>query len=217
MTEYSDFLLLIILALNLYLVATGSLISAIKGMAIQGMALAALPLFLWGYPVHGAGIHILLIIVSTLCIKTLLIPFLLYRSVKKANVKREVEPFVSLHLSVLVAAAIAGLCFWLARALPLPFPASSPLLLPVAFATVLIGFLILVSRKKAITQIIGYLMLENGIFIFGQLLAESIPFLIEMCILLDLLVGVLVMGIAIHQISREFDHIDTELLSGLRD
>jgi hydrogenase-4 component E len=217
MTQYSDFLLLIILALNMYIVATGNLLSGIKAMAFQGMALAFLPLVLWGYHMQGAVIHILLITVSTLGIKTFLIPFLLFRSVKEANVTREVEPFVSLHLSILAASVIAGISFWLAHVMPLPVAASSPLLLPVAFATVLIGFLILVSRKKAITQIIGYLMLENGIFIFGQLLAESIPFLIEMCILLDLLVGVLVMGIAIHHISREFDHIDTELLSDLKD
>jgi hydrogenase-4 component E len=74
-----------------------------------------------------------------------------------------------------------------------------------------------VSRKKAVTQVVGYLMLENGIFIFGQTLVRQIPFAVELGILLDLLVGVFVMGIAIHHISRAFDHIDTELLSALKD
>jgi hydrogenase-4 component E len=60
-------------------------------------------------------------------------------------------------------------------------------------------------------------MLENGIFIFGLALVEEIPFAVELGILLDVLVGVFVMGIAIHHINREFDHIDTDLLSTLKD
>ncbi len=86
-----------------------------------------------------------------------------------------------------------------------------------ALATLLLGFLILVSRRQAITQVVGYLMLENGVFIFGQSLIRDIPVAAELAILLDLLVGVFVMGIAIHHISREFDHVDTERLTALRD
>ena len=81
----------------------------------------------------------------------------------------------------------------------------------------LLGFLILVTRRKAVTQVVGYLMLDNGIFIFGQTLAEAVPMVVELGILLDLLVAVFVMGIAIHHISREFDHIDTRALASLRD
>ena len=81
----------------------------------------------------------------------------------------------------------------------------------------MLGFLVLVSRRQAVTQVVGYLMLENGVFIFGQTLVEEIPFAVELGILLDLLVGVFVMGIAIYHISREFEHIDTELLSSLKD
>ncbi|HYB12889.1 MAG TPA: hydrogenase, partial [Myxococcota bacterium] len=110
-----------------------------------------------------------------------------------------------------------GISFWLSSVLVLPIPAPTTLLVPVAFATVLVGFLVLVSRKKAVTQVVGYLMVENGIFIFGQTLVQRIPFAVELGILLDLLVGVFVMGIAIHHISRAFDHIDTELLSALKD
>jgi hydrogenase-4 component E len=102
-------------------------------------------------------------------------------------------------------------------ALKLPHPAPTALVVPVALATLLVGFLVLVTRRKAITQVVGYLILENGIFIFGQCLTSEMPVLVELGILLDVLVGVFVMGIAIHHISREFDDIDTDALTTLRD
>ena len=98
----------------------------------------------------------------------------------------------------------------------LPRPAPSAAVVPAALSTLLLGFLILVSRRQAITQVVGYLMLENGVFMFGQTLIREMPFAAELAILLDLLVGVFVMGIAIYHISREFEHLDTERLTRLR-
>jgi len=220
MTGNADFILLVVVVLDLYIVATSRLASCVHASAFQGVALAVLPIALWA-PGHGGidapVLHLALMSVGTLIVKALVIPQLVLRAIREANVRREVEPFVSLHLSVLIAAALVGISFWLASVLVLPIPAPTTLLVPVAFATVLVGFLVLVSRKKAVTQVVGYLMLENGIFIFGQTLVREIPFAVELGILLDLLVGVFVMGIAIHHISRAFDHIDTELLSALKD
>jgi hydrogenase-4 component E len=216
-TEYADFLLLLIAALSLAIVATSRLASCVRASAAQGVALALLPLALWGRVLDRHMVPILLMSLGALVVKAVVIPILLSRAIREANVRREVEPFISLHLSVLAAAALVGLSFWLATVLVLPRPAPTSLLVPVAFATLLVGFLVLVSRKQAVTQVVGYLMLENGVFIFGQTLVYEIPFAVELGILLDLLVGVFVMGIAIHHISREFDHIDTELLSALKD
>jgi hydrogenase-4 component E len=220
-TGSADFILLVVLVLDLYVVATSRLASCVQASALQGVALALLPLALW-VPGYAGGIdpqvlHITLMSVGTLIVKALVIPQLVLRAIREANVRREVEPFVSLHVSVLIAALLVGISFWLASVLVLPIPAPTTLLVPVAFATLLVGFLVLVSRKKAVTQVVGYLMLENGIFIFGQTLVRQIPFAVELGILLDLLVGVFVMGIAIHHISRAFDHIDTQLLSALKD
>jgi len=220
MTGNADFILLLVVVLDLYIVATSRLASCVHASAFQGVALAVLPIALW-VPGHGEMdaqvLHLALMSAGTLIVKALVIPQLVLRAIREANVRREVEPFVSLHLSVLIAAGLVGISFWLASVLVLPIPAPTTLLVPGAFATVLVGFLVLVSRKKAVTQVVGYLMLENGIFIFGQTLVRQIPFAVELGILLDLLVGVFVMGIAIHHISRAFDHIDTELLSALKD
>jgi hydrogenase-4 component E len=217
MTGYADFLLLVVTALSVSIVASSRLTSCVRASALQGVALALLPFALWGGTLEGHLAPIVLMSLGALAVKAIVIPLLLSRAIREANVRREAEPFISLHFSILIAAALVGFSFWLGTALALPRPAPTPLLVPMAFATLLIGFLVLVTRRKAVTQVVGYLTLENGIFIFGQILVAEIPFAVELGILLDLLVGVFVMGIAIHHISREFEHIDTELLTTLKD
>jgi hydrogenase-4 component E len=91
------------------------------------------------------------------------------------------------------------------------------LTVPASLATVLTGFLVLTTRRKAITQVVGYLTLENGIFVFGLTLAEAIPFLVEIGVLLDLFVAVFVMGIIMDHIQREFSSLSTEHLTSLRE
>jgi hydrogenase-4 component E len=86
-----------------------------------------------------------------------------------------------------------------------------------SLATVFSGFLLLVSRRKALTQVIGYLLLENGIFIFGMLVVEDAPLLVESAMLLDLVVGIFVMGIVIHHIQNTFSSTDTSRLSNLKE
>lgn len=217
MTAFADGLLLLVLVTDLYILASSRLAACVRATAVQGVLLAALPLVLWG---PGGGVplvHLLLMSAGALAVKAGIIPALLLRAAREANARREVEPYVSLHLSVLLGAALVGLSLWLARVLVPPGNVAATLLVPAAFATALLGFLMLVARKYAVTQVVGYLMLDNGVFIFGQSLAGALPVMVELGILLDLLVAVFVMGIAIHHISREFDHIDTRALASLRD
>ena len=91
------------------------------------------------------------------------------------------------------------------------------LLVPASLSTVLIGYLILATRHRAITQTLGYLVLENGIFIFGLLLIEAMPLLVELGVLLDLFVAVFVMGITIQHLARGFASDSTEHLSALKE
>lgn len=217
MNQYADLLLVFIIVVDLYTISTSRVVSSVRACAVQGVSLALLPLALWAAEPQADLGHVLVMSAGTLVLKAVMIPALLLRAIRAANVHREVQPFVSLHVSVLLAAGLVGIAFWFATVLQLPNRAPSALLVPAAFATLLVGFLVLVSRRKAITQVVGYLMIENGVFIFGQTLVREIPFAVELGILLDLLVGVFVMGIAINHISREFDDIDTELLATLRD
>ena len=216
MSGSSDLLLLLVVMTDLYIVASSRLTACIRASALQGVALAALPIVLRLEGSSTELVHVVLMSIAMVAIKAIAIPALLSRSLREANVRHDVRPFVSLHLSVRLASALIGMSFWLATVLVLPRPAPSVVLVPAALATLLIGFLVLVSRRQAVTQVVGYLLLENGVFIFGQTLTRENPFVVELGILLDLLVGVFVMGIAIHHISREFDHIDSEQLTRLR-
>ena len=139
------------------------------------------------------------------------------RAVRSAEIKREVEPFLGYVPTLLLGAVFTALSFGFAGKLPMLPEHQNYMFVPASIATLMSGFLVLTTRRKAISQVIGYLILENGIFIFGLLLAEAMPIMVEAGALLDLLVGTFVMGIVINQISREFSSLDTSRLTSLKE
>lgn len=218
MSSVAAFLLAAMIVAGLYMVATSRLSACVRASAVQGIILGALPVALWwAQAVRPLSLHVIVLALGALGIKGIAIPRLLLRAIREAGVRREVEPMTSLHTSILGAAVLVGVAFWIASEMNLPFPVGSRLLVPAAMANVLLGFLLLVARRQAITQVVGYLVLENGVFVFGLGLAAEQPILVEVSVLLDLLVGVFVMGIAILHISETFDHMDTTTLASLRE
>lgn len=207
--------LLIALALGLNLLALGSsrLPSIIRAAAMQGMILGLLPLLL------DTEFHwmVVLVAVGTVAVKGFVIPHLLRRALRAANIDREIGPLLGFVPSLLLGAAATIAAVALAGALPLRPEHANSLLVPGAFATLVSGFLLLMGRTKAITQVCGYLILENGIYLFGLLLIRTTPLVVEAGILLDLTVAVFVIGIIVDRIQREFDTLDTRKLSVLRE
>ena len=210
--QLRDGLVLGVLLLNFFVLGTSRLTSGIRSTALQGTMLAILPIAL-----HPAGsLHTVLLAVGTFSIKAVLIPGLLLRAMREASIRREVEPHVGFVGSLLLGAlAVAG-AFALTRRLPAT-AGPGELLVAAALATVTIGLLVIVTRRKAINQVIGYVLLENGIYLYGLTQSDRVPFLVEMGVLLDVFVGVFVMGIVLFQINREFDSLDSERLSDLRE
>ena len=218
MSGVADFLLAAMIVAGLYMVSTSRLHACVRASAVQGVVLGVLPIALrWAHAILPLSPHVIVLALGAIAIKAVAIPRLLLRSIREAGVRREVEPMMSLHGSILGAAVLVGLAFWLGSEMVLPFPVGSRLLVPAAISNVLLGFLLLVARRQAITQVVGYLVLENGVFVFGLGLAAEQPILVELSVLLDLLVGVFVMGIAILHISETFDHMDTATLASLRE
>ena len=206
--------LLIGLAMGFSLVALASsrLPSVIRAAALQGMVLGILPLLL------EEKFHWLVVAVAigTVTVKGFVIPNLLRRALRAANIDREVKPLLGFVPSLLLgAAAILGAAA-LGNELPLRVNDAKTLLVPGAFATVVSGFIMLIARTKAISQVCGYLILENGVYLFGLLLINSTPLLVEAGILLDLTVAIFVIGIIMDRIQREFDTLDTRKLTSLR-
>lgn len=211
-----DLALVLALVLALAMLGTSRIGTAIRYFALQSAAVSLVPLL-----VQRSGREVdldaFVLFAATIGLKVIGVPYLLNRSVREAAVLTEIEPLVGYGASLGLGGALVGLSFGLARGLPLPQRPPSDLLLPVAFSLLLIGLLLLVSRTKAVTQVLGYLVLENGIFLFGLLLLDAMPSLVEVGILLDLFVAVFVMGIIIFHINREFDHIDSHQLDRLKD
>jgi hydrogenase-4 component E len=205
---------LVFIVLVMALLGTSRLGACVRFVAVQGMALSALTLLLHH---DELTLRIVLLAVGGIIVKGVAFPLLLSRALREANVRREVEPYVGYSVSLFVGVLAIGVSLWLGSRLPIPGGADSPLLVPLAFFTILTGLFLIVSRKKAITQVLGYLVLENGIYAFGVAFVPDEPMLVELGVLLDVLVGVFVMGIAIFHISREFEHMDVDQLATLRD
>jgi hydrogenase-4 component E len=213
----ADSILMLVVLLNLVMLATSRLTGCIRLFAMQSLLLAILPVVLDLHRTSPPGIHAIAIAVATILLKAMLIPSILIRVIRTGEIHREIEPYLGFTASVLFGTLIVISSFGLAHQLRLPVEPTTDIILPVALATVFIGLLILVGRLKAITQVIGYLVIENGVFIFGLLLFEKMPVLVELGVLLDLFVAVFIMGIVVYHIRREFDHMDTHLLDSLKE
>jgi len=212
MTDFSDLLLLLVVLSDFWVLGTTRLSSTIRAAALQGVFLAALPIALH----HGISVHIVALGLGTLVVKSVVLPTFLQRAIREASVRREVEPLIGFTASLCLGAVAVALSFAVAQRLPLP-ESQTALLVPVALATVIVGLIVLTTRNKALTQVVGYLVLENGIYVFGLSQAERVPFLVELGVLLDVFVGVFIMGIVVFHINREFDSLSSAHLTELRD
>ena len=213
MTWVLNMLLVVVLALNIFVLGNSRLRAIIRMVAAQGALLGVMPLLVRTDVDLGA----FLVSLATIALKGVIIPAMLTRALREANIKREVEPFIGFLPSMILGALATALATAFAGSLSLAPEHSTALLVPASLATVLVGFIVVTTRFKAISQVIGYLVLENGIFIFGMLLIEAMPLVVEMGALLDLFVGIFVICIIVNHINRAFSSLDTRRLVGLKE
>ncbi len=214
MSETLNLLIGLAMGLNLLALGTNRLPSLIRAVSLQGMILGVMPVLME----HEAlDWKVMVVALATVLGKGLVIPALLRRAMRAANIDREIEPFIGFVPSLLLGASGTIAAVALARALPLLPEHAGTLLVPGAIASVLTGFILLIGRAKAISQVCGYLILENGIYLFGLLLIHSTPLLVESGILLDLTVGVFVIGIIVDRIQRAFDSLVTRKHTSLHE
>ena len=210
----TDIVLILLVLTNLRLLGASRLGASIRTVAVQGVLLGALALL-----VHRDHLTVTVLVVALggMALKGVVFPWLLFRALRAAEVEREVEPFVGTIPSLLGGVVALGASLWLTARLPLPEPATYSLLVAVALFSIFVGLFLIITRKKAISQVLGFLVMENGIYAFGVGLVVDSPLLVELGVLLDVFVAVFIMGIIIFHISRESDHIDTHKLSSLKD
>lgn len=216
MNSFLEILYIGFLALDLMLAVSSRLLHCIRLIAMQGLLLGLLSLCLscTGEEPHTAGI---ILAVINLIMKGIVIPMFLERVMRKIDIKRELEPLLGYSASCIIALAMIGTSYLICRKIPIGVTKAAEISVSVAFSTMLIGLFLIISRRKAIMQAMGFLVFENGITLFGNCMSVEYSAPIELCILLDVLVLVFIMGIAMYHIKSEFHHIDTDKLNHLGD
>jgi hydrogenase-4 component E len=216
-----DPILMLVLLINFLLIGAGRLRSIIQAVALQGV----IPGVVYAVAHLGSDdsgdvmIHVrtLALAAAIIALKGYVVPHIMFYAMRAAHLQRYSEPYLGATGSMLLGAVGIGLVMAVTRSLPMRGEDASHLVVAASFTTVLTGFLMMIMRREALAQVAGYLVLENGIFIFGLLLLEAMPMLVEIGIILDLFVGVLVMGIVIHHINVQFSASSLEHLSSLKD
>jgi hydrogenase-4 component E len=187
----------------------------IRFIALQGMLLGILPLLMHDgatslYPWAVAAIFF--------SSKGILLPWLLWRSMKRLPLPSPSQrQYVGGTLCVLLGLCGFMLSLWLGARLGLTINAVFSQTFPIAFTTIFAGLLLIVTQRTALNQIFGYLILENGIYLLNLPLARHQNLWLELSILLDILVGIFVMGIAVHHIYQAFASVDVDRFAALRD
>ncbi len=210
MNEWLDLAVALLILSNFMLVNTSRLMSCIRIVAIQAVILSVIALL---SHLHALDVRLVVLVIITVALKALVLPQVLKRVTVGTGVERELSPFVGYSLSLMAGGGLLALSFLMSHFLTVPEPGLSRFFLPASLFTIFTGLFIIIARKKAVTQVMGYMAMENGIYAFGVSLAIHEPFIVEISVLLDVFVAVLIMGVAIFHISHEFDHIDTDQLS----
>lgn len=218
MFAISEIFLAVFFLIDLALAGASRLKYAIRLVAVQGWIVGILPLLFWNWSGSGCpGFRIWLIAIVNALVKGVALPMLLSYAVRKARTRRELEPIVSFPLSQLIVFLMAVGSFTVGRMLNVHAAVASELAISAAFTTMGAGLLLICARKKAITQVLGFLVLENGISTFGAGILLEYGLVVELGILLDVFALVFILGIAVFQISRTFSSTDTDRLNHLGD
>ncbi|MHB8246731.1 MAG: hypothetical protein ACYDGN_15540 [Acidimicrobiales bacterium] len=183
-------------------------------LALQGLALGALVTVL---AIHGGGVGLGIVAGVVFVAKGLVIPNLLARVVHRDPGSRETTPLVNVPASLVAAAALVILAYLSAGRLTSLFPSPATRLAPLGLATVLIGFFVLVTRRKAVSQIVGLMLVDNGVALVAFLLTAGVPLLVELGASLDVLLVVVVLQVLATSMRSRFGHVDLDQLRELHD
>ena len=153
----------------------------------------------------------------TLILKVVALPWILHRLIYRLGAQWDSEPLVNIPATMLVGLALVIFAFGLAQPISMLATTITRHTLGIALAVILLSFLMMITRRKAITQVIGFLAMENGLFFAATSATYGMPMVIELGIALDLLVGVFILGIFFFQIREQFDSLDLHHLEALKE
>jgi len=195
------------------LLGTSRIGACIRFVSLQGILFSLVPVIIHD---DGLTLRVFLLAGANVALKGVIFPAVLLHLRARAEFHREVEPFIGFVASILFGIIALAVSLGLARELRPALSQAPFLMLQAAIFLTAIGLFLIVSRRNALIQIVGYLVIENGIFVFGAITVVETPLLVELGILLDAFVAVFVMGVAVFHISREFGMADADRLNTLR-
>jgi hydrogenase-4 component E len=205
----------VFLALScLFVLGSSRLAVAIRVVAAQGLLLGLLPIVRAEGHAHLA---IWILGLSSIVCKGIILPWLMTICLRQSSTSKEIRPFVGFGMSIICGILLLGLSMWLTSRLRPEKSEASSIALTTAMFLVLVGLFLMVTRRQAITQSLAYLVMENGVYAVGVSMNLEFPFIVELGILLDVFVGVFLMGNLLFHIDHEFDHLDVDKLTALSD
>ncbi|HHC23991.1 MAG TPA: hydrogenase [Desulfobacterales bacterium] len=211
-----DTVLSLVLLSVLFSFGSSRLPGLIKVLAFQGVVISVAPLFI-GHDLSAGGVVLTL---ATLMIRGIIIPLCIYLAIKKVAIRREVEPIIGFHASVLAGLILIVAATFVSRKFNVPSVSGisgSTLILPTAITLLVGGMFLLMARRNAIAMVLGYIMMENGIYLVGTTFSVRAHHIVEFGILLDVLAGVMIMAVILQNIKKTFDDVDTARLRTLKE
>jgi hydrogenase-4 component E len=211
-----DILAATILVTAFLTVSSRNLSLYVRLFALQSLFLGVVALLV----VLGYGeTHILIAAILTIMVKAIAIPMVLDRIIDRINIRKEVEFNINIATSLLICGGLVILADSIARPILETVPVSNlPVsrVLPVSIAMIMIGLYIMISRKQAVSQIIGLLTMENGLFLSGLSITFGMPLIVEIGIFFDILVAAMILGVFVFRINQTFDSINVDELRRLK-
>jgi len=204
----------VILLLAFAMLAQRRVMPLINLFGFQGLVLAGSTLVV-AVTTHQA--HLYWSAGLTLLLKAMLLPWILHRLVRSLYVKWDVESLVNVPTTMLIGIALVIVAFNVAQPISLLSHTISRGTLGIALATVMLAFLMMITRTKAIPQVVGFLAMENGLFLAATSATYGMPMVVELGIALDVLVGVIILGVFFFQIREQFDSLDIRNLEKLKE
>ncbi|WP_028225562.1 formate hydrogenlyase [Paraburkholderia ferrariae] len=213
-TQLINFLAAVLLALSFAMLSQRRILSLIHLYTLQGVALVLANL-IPGFVTGDA--HLYVSAGLTLVLKVGVIPWILYRLVRRLNVRADVEPLINIPTTMLIGIVLVIIAFNVASPISQLATSVAHGTLGIALACVLLSFMAMITRAKAIPQVIGFLSMENALFFAATAATNGMPMIVELGIGLDVLVGILILGVFMFQIREQFDSLDIHHIESLRD
>lgn len=214
LTQSINLLGAVLLMLAFAMIAQRRILSLINLFTLQGLALV-LSTAVVGYVTDQH--HLYLSAGLTFVLKVVLIPILLHRLIDRLKIRWDVETLINIPTTMLIGILVVIFAFNLATPIARLSTSLARGTLGIALACVLLSFLMMITRAKAVPQVIGFLAMENGLFFAATSATHGMPMVVELGIALDVLIGVLILGVFMFQIREQFDSLDIRHLETLKD